>query len=389
MKLKDIKPNPNNPRTVNKDKFKKLVKSIKEFPKMLELRPIVLNSDNIVLGGNMRLKALKELKYKEIPDEWVKRAKDLTDEEKRRFIIADNVGFGEWDWELLANEWEAEELENWGLEIPGFEAEENEAEDDNYQAPEDLKTDVIKGDLIEFITTDGRTHRLLCGDSTKSTQIDKLTKGAKIDVCQTDPPYGLGDTQSVKNDYATYQDSETNLKKTIKSFMPLALKLCKVVVLTPGNGNANKYQTPTWQMAWFTPAGIGMGPWGFCCWQPILCYGKDPMLSNGKGCHPDALVHTETAEKNGHPCPKPLKFWEWLMKRISFKGQSIYDPFSGSGTTFVAAHQLNRVCYGMELDPKYCQIIIDRMKKLDNEIIVTINGKVYEDSKEEGEKMPF
>ena len=115
MKLSEIKLNPNNPRVIKDDKFDKLVKSITEFPKMMALRPIVINKDNIVLGGNMRLKALKQIGYKDIPDEWVKRAEDLTEEETRRFIIADNVGFGEHDWEMLANEWDVEELGEWWL----------------------------------------------------------------------------------------------------------------------------------------------------------------------------------------------------------------------------------------------------------------------------------
>ena len=120
IKLSTIKPNPNNPRLIKDERFKKLVKSIQEFPKMMELRPMVINADNIVLGGNMRLKALQELGYKEIPNEWVKKASDLTEDEARRFIIADNVGFGEHDWELLANEWDVEQLEEWGLDIPNI-----------------------------------------------------------------------------------------------------------------------------------------------------------------------------------------------------------------------------------------------------------------------------
>ncbi len=120
IKLTTIKSNPNNPRVIRDEKFKKLVKSIEEFPKMMALRPMVVNEDMVVLGGNMRLKALKELGYKEVPDEWVKSAKDLTEDEIRRFIIADNVGFGEHDWEMLANEWNVEELSDWGLDIPGF-----------------------------------------------------------------------------------------------------------------------------------------------------------------------------------------------------------------------------------------------------------------------------
>jgi ParB-like chromosome segregation protein Spo0J len=118
MKLTDIKQNPNNPRVIKDEKFDKLVKSIRDFPKMMELRPMVINSDNIVLGGNMRLKALKELGYKEVPNEWVKRAEDLTEDEQRQFIIKDNVGFGEHDWEVLTTEWDADELSEWGLDIP-------------------------------------------------------------------------------------------------------------------------------------------------------------------------------------------------------------------------------------------------------------------------------
>lgn len=123
IELKTIEPNPNNPRVIKDDKFAKLVKSIKEFPKMMELRPMVVNNDNIVLGGNMRLKALKELGYKSIPKEWVKNADQLTEEEQRRFIIADNVGFGEHDWEMLQQDWDLEELEDWGLDVPKFETE--------------------------------------------------------------------------------------------------------------------------------------------------------------------------------------------------------------------------------------------------------------------------
>ena len=133
MKLTEIKSNPNNPRVIKDHKFEKLKKSISEFPKMMELRPMVINEDNIVLGGNMRLKALKDLGYKEVPEEWVKRASDITEEETRRFIIADNVGFGEHDWEMLANEWDTEELEDWGLEGFPFEDKENEIDGKDYE----------------------------------------------------------------------------------------------------------------------------------------------------------------------------------------------------------------------------------------------------------------
>jgi ParB-like chromosome segregation protein Spo0J len=149
IKLTTIKSNPNNPRVIRDEKFKKLVKSIEEFPKMMALRPMVVNEDMVVLGGNMRLKALKELGYKEVPNDWVKSAKDLTEDEIRRFIIADNVGFGEHDWEMLANEWNVEELSEWGLDIPGFDI--AEAGDDELN---DL-SDKIKSEFrIEVICKD-------------------------------------------------------------------------------------------------------------------------------------------------------------------------------------------------------------------------------------------
>lgn len=117
VKISEVKMNPNNPRIIKDDKFNKLVKSIQEFPKMLQIRPIVVNQDMIVLGGNMRLKACKEAGLKEVP---IVMANDLTEEEQRQFIIKDNVGFGEWDWEMLVNEWDSEQLEDWGLDVPDF-----------------------------------------------------------------------------------------------------------------------------------------------------------------------------------------------------------------------------------------------------------------------------
>ena len=122
VKISEVKSNPNNPRLIKDDKFAKLVKSIKEFPKMLEIRPIVVNADMIVLGGNMRLKACKEAGLKEVS---IIFADDLTEDEQKQFIIKDNVGFGEWDWEQLANEWDAEKLEEWGLDVPIFDSEPN------------------------------------------------------------------------------------------------------------------------------------------------------------------------------------------------------------------------------------------------------------------------
>jgi len=150
MKLKDIKPNPNNPRVLRDDKFQKLKQSIKEFPKMLFLRPMVIDENNVVLGGNMRLRALQELGFTDIDEAWVKRSSDLTEEEKKRFIIADNVAFGEWDWDTLANDWEVVDLEAWGLDIPQFDTvDEQEMEDLSDKIKSMFKIEVICKDEQE------------------------------------------------------------------------------------------------------------------------------------------------------------------------------------------------------------------------------------------------
>ena len=123
VKISEVKLNPNNPRIIKDDKFAKLVKSIQELPQMLEIRPIVVNSDMVVLGGNMRLKACKEAGLKEVP---IIIADNLTEEQQREFLIKDNVSGGEWDFEMLANEWDVEQLEDWGLEVGGFDLDSDE-----------------------------------------------------------------------------------------------------------------------------------------------------------------------------------------------------------------------------------------------------------------------
>ena len=125
VKVAQVKLNDSNPRIIKDEKFRKLVQSIKDFPKMLEIRPIVVNEDMVVLGGNMRFKACIEAGLKEVP---VIKASDLTEEQQKEFIIKDNVGFGEWDWDILANEWDSEQLTDWGLDLPIFDNNINDIE---------------------------------------------------------------------------------------------------------------------------------------------------------------------------------------------------------------------------------------------------------------------
>jgi hypothetical protein len=161
MKITAIKKNPKNPRIIKDERFMELVESIRKFPKMLKYRPIVVGEDGMILGGNMRFEALIYLGYKEIPSEWVKKASDLTEQEKRQFVVKDNVNFGDWDWELLQNEYDEDELKEMGLELIDHKKKEPEAFDDDYEVPESVDVFIKEGDLIEI-----GPHRLVCGSST-------------------------------------------------------------------------------------------------------------------------------------------------------------------------------------------------------------------------------
>ena len=136
VNVKEVIPNKSNPRIIKDDKFKKLVQSIKDFPQMLEIRPIVVDENNIILGGNMRYKACIEAGLKEV---FIIKANDLTEEQKHEFIVKDNVGFGEWDWDILANEWDAEKLEDWGLDLIFLKAIDESEEGDEIKIPKSLQ----------------------------------------------------------------------------------------------------------------------------------------------------------------------------------------------------------------------------------------------------------
>lgn len=188
------------------------------------------------------------------------------------------------------------------------------------------------------------------------------TMGDKsVDLILADPPYGIGES------YASYEDNQENLKKLVDSFMPELLRISDTVLITCGVGNIHLYPKPKWIMAWFVPAGAGSGPWGFCCWQPILCYGTDPYLKNGLGRRPDAFEQTEATKgalEKSHPCAKPIDVWRKILLRGSTKeGDTIFDPFLGSGTTARACKDLGRKWIGCELEEKYCQVAVKRLSQ--------------------------
>jgi len=409
MKLSDLKSNPNNPRIIKDDKFAKLVKSIQDFPEMMEKRPIVVVTDVdgklYPLGGNMRLKALQELKYKEIPENWIIKADEWTEEQRREFVIKDNVGFGEWNWEDLANDWDAEKLEEWGLDLPDFGTEEIlEAEEDDFDVDaETIDTDIVLGDLFEI-----GEHRLLCGDSTCSDSVTKLMNGEKADMVFTSPPYN-GNTEGLEGSFKKgvvsknlYLNNETDNKSaedyvqfnadifsTIKTIASDDLVILYNInynrnspdsyidVVNKGRDAFKLVETIVWEKTMaISLAGDNLTR--IVEFIFVFYNGNDKPKMN--------KTHTNECIKNlwkisniganhdEHKACFPLKLAEQAINTYAVANALLYEPFTGSGTTMLSSHQLKRKCYGMELDPKYCDVIVRRMLTYDNTLTIKRNG---------------
>ena len=383
VKIAEVKSNPNNPRLIKDDKFKKLVKSIQEFPDMLNVRPIVVNTDMVVLGGNMRLKAIKEAGIKEINVDIV----DWTEQQQKEFIVKDNVGYGEWDWDDLANNWDAEELSDWGLDIPNFELGKIDAEDDGFDMPDEVKTDIVLGDFFLI-----GPHKLLCGSSTEIDNWAKVMEDKLADLVVTDPPYNVAyvgktkDALTIENDkmdneqfykflldfysalaaytrggggwYVWHADSEgANFRKAMKE-SGLMVKQCLIWVKNSMVMGRQDYQ---WKH------------------EPCLYGWKEGAAHSWYSDRKQTTIleFNRPFRNAEHPTMKPIELISYQINNSSKQGDIVADAFLGSGTTMIASHQTNRICYGMELDPKYCQVIIDRMLKLDPTLEVKRNGQAY------------
>jgi len=384
VKINSIKTNPKNPRLIKDDKFKKLVNSIKEFPQMLELRPIVVDENNIILGGNMRHKACIEAGLKEV---FIVQAKDLTELQKDEFIVKDNVGFGEWDWDILANEWDTDKLQDWGLDLPlDVSVQELEAEEDDYEIPNEINTDIVLGDLFEI-----GEHRLLCGDSTDSDQVAKLMNGEKADMVFTDPPYRY----KKMGDGGAFHEGHKKLKEDIKdivNFDPTEFLNTLPLVFSKGinayvfcntdlvpdyclwaKENKYNFNILTWHKKSFIPASNNHH---FPDTEYLIYISKGAIFNSGLNVNYGKYFILNNEKSNDHPTIKPLEIIAVQLQIGSNINSVVMDFFLGSGSTMVADHQLKRKCYGMELDPKYCQVIIDRMKKLDPSLVIKRNGEI-------------
>lgn len=340
LKISEVKNNPNNPRLIKDDKFKKLVTSIQEFPEMLDTREIVVNKDHIILGGNMRFKAAKEAGLKEVPVKIV----DWDEDKQRQFIIKDNVSGGEWDWDMMANEWDADELAAWGLDLPADWAEETEVEED--EAPEVSDEPPVSklGEVYQL----GR-HRVMCGDSTDGLNLTQLLDGSDIDLVFTDPPYGIDANKmtmgSGKKQFHRGDNDWDTSAPDVAYLLELAPKVC------------------IWGGNYFTDVLPVTNDW--LCWHKKndnLSFSEFELAwtNYGKNCR--HISHHWGGEEKQHVTMKPIEVCVWGIKQ-SGDTTNVLDVFLGSGSTLIACEQTDRTCFGLELDPKYVDVVRRRYHK--------------------------
>ena len=402
LSIYDIHKNKNNPRIIKDDGFKKLKESLKSErgKEHFEARPCIVSTrtgENIIIAGNTRYQAAKDLGWKKIP---VVIMENLTKEQEDEIIIRDNVSNGEWDWSMLANEWDQQKLVEWGLDVPEIETiETEEAKEDDYEIPDEVKTDIVLGDLIEI-----GEHRLLCGDSTNIDAVEKLMNGEKADMVFTDPPYGM----KLNADYSGAKSSQSFFGgKAVRG----GRKYANVI----GDHDDFTYELITtifscfdyckevfiWGADYFAEIIPNKNDGSWVVWDKRAngnddleednssdkMYGSTFELCWSKNRHKRDIARVKWAgifgtekefdHKRHHPTQKPSLLAQWFFNKWGKGDDLIVDLYLGSGSTMVASHQLKRKCYGMELDPKYCQVIVDRMKKLDPSLLIKRNGELW------------
>lgn len=360
MKPNKIKLNKNNPRLIKDDKYKKLVKSLKEFPEMATVRPVVIDENNVILGGNMRYKAMIEAGWEDIP---VHQVTNWTEEQKKEFIVKDNLGFGDWDYDVLANDYDLTDLEGWGMEIAEDLLPVKEVEEDEPPQVDEVNGPVSKlGEVYQL----GR-HKLVCGDSTKIEDVDKLMDGNKADMVFTDPPYGY----EYKSNYQSKHKQLLN-DDNFLDFLPLSTSFSQdnsahyiccgwqtVHVwrkMVEDNGlevkNMIIWKKNNWSMGDLKGAYAGQ-------YEIILFVHKGRVtLDNGRDRD---VWEFDRVPPTDHPTMKPVG----LVSRAinNHMSNTVLDLFGGSGSTLIACEQTNRTCYMMELDLKYCDVIRKRYHK--------------------------
>ena len=352
--LDKLKTNPSNPRRLMKEQFERLKDSIESFTKMLEIRPIAYDEDGVIWGGNMRYLALRELGI-EMKPEYFKELKGFTLEERREFAIRDNIELGEWDDDILANEWSDLPLDDWGIDTVGWDNKEV-VEDD---APE-VSDEEPESKLGEVYLL-GR-HRLMCGDSTKIEDVEKLMNGQKADMVFTDPPYGID-----------YSDTKRKFEKIIGDDKNPEQLVYEALSLHSG---IPAYVCCNWQS--MGNVGLAMEEAGFNI-KSCIVWDKGVRIQNldkfykrhefilysgrfgGEKTIDGDVWQISRETRDDHPTAKPV---ELCARAIRYEeGNSILDLFGGSGSTLIACEQLNRTCYMMEISEAYCDVIRKRYAK--------------------------
>lgn len=387
-----LRTSPSNPRAIRDNAMEKLMLSIAEDPELMEARPLIVNDRMEVLAGNQRLRACIALEWPTVPCVVV----DWDEAKQRRAMIKDNVSAGEWDQDMLANEWEVEELKEMGLNLDWDEPEETEGltdPDDVPEVPEEAKTKL--GDL--YILGE---HRLLCGDSTKAEDVEKLMNGERAQLLFTSPPYSDmreyngGKDLSIDNlinfiptfsNYANYQVINLGIQRKdneiieywgdyISKAKETGYKLLSWNVWDrSGSGHSIGNQTamfPIWH-EWIFVFGTERGDLNKTKINKSAGSKagsnrqKNGTSTKGQGITANfgkigTVIKTGTATGNLHPAMFPVELPEEYIKSMTNQSDMISEPFLGSGTTLIAAEKTNRKCYGMELDPKYCDVIVKR-----------------------------
>lgn len=397
LDISQVKPNPKNPRTITSEKLKSLVRSIKDFPQMLELRPLVVDKKGVVIGGNMRLAAAKDAGLKKIP---VMRAESLTPAQVKEFIIKDNVGFGEWDWDALANEWDVQKLEEWGLDLPDFENN-KDAKEDDYEIPDRISHDIKHGDMLKI-----GSHELICGDATESKLYAKFTMRNNV-IAFTSPPYNVGSSAKIQGSnesrrgskYISTNDNLSNdeYARLLQNALDISLHNCdgaviccqplaanKKIIHQFLSSNLNRYND---LLIWDKGSGapqmarnVLTNRFEWLCVFSKTNNSRTIPLASWKGTVSN-VVSISPQRTNDyadiHNATFPVALPVFVLSELCNQSAGVLDQFMGTGTTMVAAHQLGRKAYGVEIDPHYCAVIVDRMLKLDPSLTVTKNGEPY------------
>jgi DNA modification methylase len=380
-KVSELIPYARNARTHSDGQIAQIAASIREWG---WTNPVLIDEEGGVIAGHGRLMAARKLGIDEVP---CITARGWSEAQKRAYVLADNqlaLNAG-WDMDLLKVEiGELSDLD-FNLDLIGFEANildrllaptGTDGLTDPDETPEPPADPVTRpGD----VWTLGK-HRLVCGSCTDALVMATALDGNEAHVCLTDPPYGVG------FEYNSHKDTEEALDALVADFMPLVLAQTRTVLLTPGQANLWRYPKPEWVLCWYSSAGVGSGPWGFCCWQPILAYGKDPYLKMGKGRRPDSFASNEGKPKDvAHTCPKPVEVWRWLMDRADpSECANFYEPFCGSGTSIITAEMTGRRCFAVELDAAYVDVAVTRWERFTGQAAVLDgDGRTFAELKRE------